>query len=55
MPFQKAFDVCVDKDEVCKKIHTNLRDELGSIPTYLFSRAVAGKDATWSKILFNRT
>ncbi|XP_046361788.2 uncharacterized protein LOC124138923 isoform X1 [Haliotis rufescens] len=41
----KAFDVCVDKDEVCKKIHTNLRDELGSIPTYLFSRAVAGTTA----------
>ncbi|XP_041376146.1 uncharacterized protein LOC121388732 [Gigantopelta aegis] len=41
----RAFDVTADKDEVCKRIHTNLREESAHIPQYLFSRAVAGTTA----------
>jgi len=39
---QKAFDFQVDKDDVCKKIHTNMRMEAAPIPYYLFARSTAG-------------
>lgn len=42
--FQKAFDYQVDKEEVCKKMTTNLRMEAAPIPYYLFSRYNAGME-----------
>lgn len=41
----KAFDYQVDKEEVCKKIVTNIRMETAPISYYLFSRSVAGTTA----------
>lgn len=41
--YQKAFDYQVDKEEVCKKVTTNLRMEAAPVPYYLFSRYNAGK------------
>ncbi|CAG2240791.1 unnamed protein product [Mytilus edulis] len=41
----KAFDYQVDKEEVCKKVTTNLRMEAAPVPYYLFSRYNAGTTA----------